>query len=144
MASLEGAEQRWQRPAKDGEPVPSAGRLKKFFSGIRALAVTTDMLNRYVASCREQGLSNATINRDLAALRRAFNLALSAGKLQKVPCFPHLKESAPRSGFVEEAAYTKRARMPASFGYVRCSLQRIRLVFVKANCWNFAFDRLIC
>jgi integrase len=68
------------------------------------------MLNRYVASCREEGLSNATINRDLAALRRAFNLALRAGKLQKVPCFPHLKESAPRSGFVEEADYRKLAK----------------------------------
>src|ERR1700716_1735006 len=101
MASLEGAEQRWQRPARDGEQIPAGGRLKQFFSGMRALAVTTDMRNRYAASCREQGLSNATINRDLAALRRAFNLALRAGKLQKVPFFPHLKESAPRSGFVE-------------------------------------------
>ena len=49
MASLEGAEQRWQRPARDGEELPPAGRLKQFFSGMRALAVTTDMLNRYVA-----------------------------------------------------------------------------------------------
>src|SRR5438309_8847660 len=61
MASLKSTEERWQRPAKEGEELPAAGRLKKFFSGIRALAVTTDMLNRYVASCREQGLSNATI-----------------------------------------------------------------------------------
>src|SRR5262249_3176106 len=73
LASLEGAEQRWQRPAKEGEPMPKAGRLKKRFGGIRALAVTTDRLSKYVAWCREQGLSNATINRDLAALRRAFN-----------------------------------------------------------------------
>lgn len=109
MASLIGAQQRWQWPAKEGEELPPPGRLKTFFSGIRALAVTTDMLNRYVALCREQGLSNGTINRDLAALRRAFNLAYKAGKIQKVPCFPHLKESAPRSGFVEEAAYTKLA-----------------------------------
>ena len=49
MASLEGAEQRWQRPARDGEQLPPGGRLKQFFSGMRALAVTTDMLNRYVA-----------------------------------------------------------------------------------------------
>ena len=110
LASLEGAEQRWQRPAKEGEELPPAGRLKQFFGGIRAIAVTTDMLNRYVASCRENGLSNATINRDLAALRRAFNLAFRAGKIQKVPCFPHLKESAPRSGFVEETAYNRLAK----------------------------------
>jgi integrase len=62
-----------------------------------------------VAYCREQGLSNATINRDLAALRRAFNLAFRAGKIQKVPFFPHLKEASARSGFVEEPLYNKLA-----------------------------------
>jgi len=110
ITSLDRAEQRWQAAAKDGEPPPPPGRLKQHFSGIRAVAVTTDMLNRYVAGCREQGLSNGTINRDLAALRRAFNLARRAGKIQRVPCFPHLKESAPRAGFVEEADYTKLAK----------------------------------
>jgi integrase len=110
MASLEGAQQRWQRPAKDGEEIPDAGRLKEHFGGIRALTVTTDKLNQYVERCREQKLSNATINRDLAALRRAFKLAHRAGKLQKVPNFPHLKESAPRSGFVEEADYNRLAK----------------------------------
>jgi integrase len=110
MASLEGAEQRWQMAAKDGEAAPAPGRLKQHFSGIRALAVTTDLLNKYVAWCREQQLSNGTINRDLAALRRAFNLAYRAGKIQKVPCFPHLKEAAPRTGFVEEAQYSMLAK----------------------------------
>ena len=107
MASLEGAEQRWQRPAKDSEEAPAPGRLKQHFSGIRAVAVTTEMLNRYVAWCRGNELSNATINRDLAALRRAFYIAHRAGKVQRVPCFPHLKEAAPRTGFVEEAQYHK-------------------------------------
>jgi integrase len=68
------------------------------------------MLNKYVAWCREQGLSNATVNRDLSALRRAFNLARKAGKIQKVPSFPHLKEAAPRSGFVEESEYNLLAK----------------------------------
>ena len=86
MASLEGAEQRWQRPAKEGEQAPPPpGRLKQLFSGVRALAISTEMLNRYVTWCREHELSNATINRDLAALRRAFYLAPRAGKVQKVP-----------------------------------------------------------
>ncbi len=71
--------------------------------------MTTDKLNKYVAWCREQGLSNGTINRDLSALRRAFKLAYRAGKLQKCPIFPHLKESAPRVGFVEETAYNRLA-----------------------------------
>ncbi len=109
MGSFEGAQQRWQSPAKDGQAAPPPGRLKKYFGGVRALAVTGDRLNAYVGFCRGQGLANGTINRDLAALRRAFNLALRAGKLQKAPCFPHLKESAPRSGFVEEADYNRLA-----------------------------------
>jgi len=95
LASLEGAEQRWRT------------RLAGQFGGLKALAVTTDSLNRYVALCREQELSNGTINRDLAALRRAFNLALKAGKIQKVPSFPHLKEAAPRQGFVGEREYQR-------------------------------------
>jgi integrase len=110
MDSLEKAEMRWQRQPDEGEEMPAPGRLKQFFTGVRAVAVSTDMLNRYVAQSRGEILSNATINRDLAALRRAFNLALEGGKIQKVPCFPHLKESAPRSGFVEEADYNKLAK----------------------------------
>jgi integrase len=108
LASLEGARQRWEREARAGEK-PESGRLKKFFGGMRALSVTTDLLNRYISQCREAGLSNATINRDMAALRRAFNLALRADKIQKLPAFPHLKEAAPRSGFVEEGDYQKLA-----------------------------------
>ncbi len=98
LASLQGAEQRWQK------------RLKPFFGGRKAVTITTALLNRYVATCREQGLANATINRDLAALRRALNLAREAGTLTKVPTFPHLTEAAPRSGFVEEAQYRKLAQ----------------------------------
>lgn len=109
MASLEGAQQRWEWTPKGAEK-PKAGRLKQRFGGLRALAISTDSLNRYVSWCREEGLSNATINRDLSALRRAFKLAQRAGKIQKVPNFPHLKESPPRVGFVEERDYTKLAK----------------------------------
>ena len=35
LPSLEAAEQRWQRPAKEGEEVPAAGRLKQFFRGAK-------------------------------------------------------------------------------------------------------------
>ena len=105
LATLGDTEARWQSRAK-----PEPGRLKRFFGGVRALAVSTDKLNSYVARCREEGLANGTINRDLAALRRAFSLALEAGKIQKVPNFPHLKESAPRQGFVDEHEYQKLAR----------------------------------
>jgi hypothetical protein len=97
-ASLEDAEQCW------------AKRLKPFFSGLRAANITRPLLDRYVASCRTQGLANATINRHLACLRRSLNLAKEAGTLAQVPTFPHLAEGAPRSGFVEEEQYDKLAK----------------------------------
>ena len=95
MTSLEGAEQRWNK------------RLQAYFGGLRAASVPTEALNRYVDRCRSQELGNATINRDLAALKRAYNLALKAGRIQRVPSFPHLREAAPRSGFVEQATYER-------------------------------------
>jgi integrase len=95
----EGAAQRWKK------------RLAIKFSGLRAANVTTASLDQYVAWCREQGLANATINRDLAALKRAFNLAWRSTprRIKDVPTFPHLKEAAPRAGFVEEPQYRQLA-----------------------------------
>ncbi len=47
-------------------------------------------------------LSNAEINRELQTLKRIFNLAAQNGRLiSKPPYVPLLKESAPRSGFLE-------------------------------------------
>jgi integrase len=93
-ASLKGAEQRW------------AKRLQAHFGHVRASYVSSTMLDRYVEWCLAQGLSNATINRDLSALRRAFYLAVKAKRIQQVPSFPdRLTESSPRSGFVEQAQY---------------------------------------
>jgi integrase len=44
----------------------------------------------------------AEINRELAALRRAFNLAVQAGRLISKPHFPMLKERNTRTGFLEQ------------------------------------------
>jgi integrase len=107
-ASLQGAEQRWQRQPKEGQPMPPAGRLKKYFGGMLALAVTTDILNKYILYCRDLGKSNATINRDFAALKRAFNLGKKASKIHVVPEFPEkLEEAPPRDGFLEWEDYVK-------------------------------------
>jgi len=126
-ASFEGTEQRWNK------------RLKLHFGGVRALNVTTPTIERYVLWCREQGLANATINRDMAALRRAFNLALRSRRIQQVPAFPRLKESAPRSGFIEEPQYrelVKHARVlwlrallttAYSFGFRKGELLNLRV-----------------
>jgi site-specific recombinase XerD len=116
MPSLHDTEARWQRQPKPGEPMPAPGRLKKEFAGMRALALTTERLNKYILKYQRtdknpHGRSNATINRDLAALRRGYHLA-EQGKLiqiQMIPHFPMLEESEPRQGFVEYEDYDKLA-----------------------------------
>ena len=56
--------------------------LLPFFAGRRAATITTADINRYVVKRQtEQGASNGTINRELAALQRAYTLAGQAGEL---------------------------------------------------------------
>ena len=39
-----------------------ANEASRFFGGVRALAVTTDRLNKYVAWCREQGYKTVSLH----------------------------------------------------------------------------------
>ena len=81
--------------------------LMPFFGGIRAAKLSTDDINRYVEK-RQQAANNATINRELALLKRAFNLGTECTpkKVCVVPVFPkRLRENPPRQGFVSEAEY---------------------------------------
>jgi integrase len=52
-----------------------------------------------------RGASNAEINRELAHLKRAYNLAIQAGKLLNRPHIPMLREAPARSGFFEREQY---------------------------------------
>jgi integrase len=74
---------------------------------MKADNVSTDDINRYIDVRRTEGAANGTINRELAALKRIFNLAHTSTppKVGDVPAFPHLKESPPRKGFVEDRQY---------------------------------------
>jgi hypothetical protein len=56
--SLADAETRWNR------------HLKPFFGGMRAIDVTSEQLARYVDKRQQEDAANATINRELAALKR--------------------------------------------------------------------------
>jgi integrase len=81
--------------------------LKPFFGVCRAVEVTTPLLTRYIESRRQQGAKNATCNRELAALKRMFNLGRVNQKVRYVPIFPKLQEDNPRSGFLEDGRYRK-------------------------------------
>jgi integrase len=86
--------------------------LKPFLSGRRMAGITATDVIKYVAHRQQQGItnrkgervrdvSNAEINRELALLKRTFSLAIKSGLLAMRPHIPMLRESAPRSGFLE-------------------------------------------
>lgn len=79
--------------------------LKKFFGGYRAANITTADIRAYNARRQEESAANGTINRELTALRRMFNLALQAEKIRHAPHVPHLQENNTRQGFFEEEAF---------------------------------------
>ena len=79
----------------------SLENLREYFAGWRAEALTTDRINVYKRERQTEGAANASINRDLSALKRMFNLAIQAGKLAHRPYVPMLREQNVRSGFFE-------------------------------------------
>jgi integrase len=75
--------------------------LKAAFGMDRAIDVTADRIDRYVAHRLEEHAANATINRELSALKRAFRLANHAGRVANVPHISLLHEANARKGFFE-------------------------------------------
>src|SRR5438094_1186985 len=75
--------------------------LGPFFGRRRLAAITTADIRRYVLRRQEEGARNATINRELSVLKRAFTLAIAAGTLASRPHIALLREDNVRRGFFE-------------------------------------------
>jgi integrase len=95
------------------------------FGGWRMSAITTDAVNAYVAQRLAADAAPATVNRELAILKRAFVLAMRAGTLVSRPHIALLAEDNVRSGFFElEQFEAVRRHLPdaaqrlATFEYV--------------------------
>ena len=78
---------------------------------VRVADVTSAMIAKYVDARLLEGAKSATVNRELAALKRMFRLGYYAtpAKVFRLPAFPHLQEDNVRTGFLEDDAYAKLA-----------------------------------
>jgi integrase len=93
--------------ARDGREVKRALSVKMGLQGI-APAQLCQLLN-----VSPQYVSNAEVNRELAALKRAFNLALQAEQVTRKPYISSLEENNARQGFFEPWEFeTVLARLP--------------------------------
>lgn len=95
--SLPDAEARWRL------------HLEPFFGNLRAVEVSSDLVAGYVDSRQQEVGQNATINRELACLKRVFHLGQRSTppEVYRTPAFSRLAENNIRQGFLEDAQYEK-------------------------------------
>jgi integrase len=79
--------------------------LGAFFANMPACNVSYDRLEEYVDLRLSEHVQNATINRELSALKTAFRLGRKKQTVRLVPDFPHLAENNTRTGFLEDQEY---------------------------------------
>jgi integrase len=84
---------------------PRLRHLREHFTLLRAVDITTDRVRAYIVDRQAAGAANATINRELAALKRMLTLAVQAGRLSTRPYIPMLEENNARQGFIDHAAF---------------------------------------
>jgi integrase len=73
----------------------------RFFAGRSAGSVTGADVTRYADLRRGEGAAAATVNRELAALRRAFRLVVRQGLIAMTPPVTTIREDNVRIGFFE-------------------------------------------
>ena len=104
----------------------SVGHLYKSFGGMRVTEINTPRINAYIHIRLSEGAENATINRELAALKRMLNLGATQTppRVDRVPHISMLRENNVRKGFFEHGEFLAlRDTLPdhlkglATFGY---------------------------
>src|SRR5262249_6001763 len=81
-------------------------RLAEVFAGDRALAITSDRLDRYADARVAAGARPATVNRELSTIRRAFRIAVRKQLLPPMPIVTLLTEDNVRDGVIDPPEMT--------------------------------------
>jgi len=80
--------------------------LRSRFGTWRAVALTSEVIGKYIEGLRTEGYSNATVNRRTQILRQAFKVAIRNKHLSQQPFIPRLSEIGnEREGFFETADF---------------------------------------
>jgi len=99
--------------------------VKEYFSDMRAVDVTEEIIDRFISSCLAEGKSPGTINRETPLLGRALRLAVERKRIAAAPKVRRLPGGVVRSGFFERPEFEAEAHnLPADlqdfarFGYL--------------------------
>lgn len=84
--------------------------LSDAFGEVRADLLDEHRIAKYTQQRIKDGAKNATVNRELAALKRAFRLGARYRKVARVPFIAMLKEDNARTGFMERPDFLRIAR----------------------------------
>ena len=95
------ADYRLNERASIGHVERHVKRLGKYFAGWRLADLTGADVRAYSDARKTAGASNATINRELATLKRMYSLAIEGGRLLVKPKIKMLDENNARQGFFE-------------------------------------------
>ncbi len=89
--------------------------VKRILGPLLASRFTPRQVRLYTEQRRQEKASDATINRELAIVRRGFSLAMREDPplVRRVPYIPKLEEDNVRTGFIEQGQYLSlRAALP--------------------------------